>query len=86
MVDRLLLYRFAKLRNAMSIGPSLVYYRVVGTCSDNSKMIICNGLMEEHADRVKKSLLGSRAFASIEIEPDEQSLPSLDLKPFMPPT
>ncbi len=70
----------------MSILRPQVYYRVVGTCSDNSKMIICNGLTEEHAGRVKKSLLDSRAFALIEIEPDEQSSPSLDLKPFTPPT
>ena len=56
-------------------------YRVVGVCPDQSRMVICGGLQQCEAESLKRSLPLGRAFESIEVEEDDQPVPSPKLKP-----
>jgi len=48
-------------------------YRVLGTCSDKSRMTICGGLTKDEANQVRQTVIEGQVFKSVEIEADEQS-------------
>ena len=54
-------------------------YRVVGVRADKSRMLICQKVTKQQAERAKESLEKEGAFQLIEIEAEDETTPELDL-------
>jgi hypothetical protein len=56
-------------------------YSVFGVRSDKDRLLICDHLTKEQAERTKAMIENGKVFSSVMVEPVDPTHPTLDLKP-----